>query len=639
MPLTRVVLAALVALGAALSTHAKERPHPIFGVPLLEITGLEEPSGACFDESGVLHVAEARAHRVSRFGPDGRRLGSWGDDGELSWPRDLSCTTDGLLVLDSGHGRIVASDTEGRELSSIGSPGNGPGELHDPRAIAVRGDEVVVADTGNDRVLLLRRTPDCAEPPCLEFELRLGPFAQPRGAAFLGDGSLLVANTQDDQLVRLEADGFTPSDWGARGEAPGLFSRPTGLATSGGLVYSVDTENHRVQVFDGDGERIGGWGRHAWLPHEGEGKLHYPEVVAIDDRRGVATICEPFEGRCQLFTRGDQPPDPARDRLTRRVDRSSHYGKRISAGGRMVAMTEMDGTSVSLMDLPREIPILVHRLGRPGRGHGLFRDVVAAIIDGPRRVIVADSGSRRIATFAHDHDLEAETRFDPRLSRLVREIDLERIRTEPRIRPVALARGGGDELFVLDAAGSRIVVLDRDGLPLRAFGGFGEEPGRLRFPSGIAYHAESKRLLVVDSGNARVQLFSESGELLQHWGGHGRGDGEFIEPFGACFGRDGRIFVVDRGSHRVQRFSADGRFELSWGDVEPGAPAAERLGAGQLHRPTGIAQVGDGRLLVVDHGNHRGQIFTPAGEWVTAFGARLYTRPTRGAKKETSDGP
>lgn len=639
MPLSRPLLLAGVALVATTLAQAKERPHPLFGVPLLQIDDLEEPSGACFDASGVLHVVEARAHRVSRFGPDGQRLGSWGSGGELSWPRDVACTSEGLLVLDSGHGQLVSSDFTGGGLARVGSHGHGTGQLHEPRGIAVRGDEILIADTGNDRVQLLRRSRDCEQGPCIEFAIRLAPFAQPRGVAFLDDGSVLVADTQDDQLVRLDAAEFSPESWGARGEAPGLFSRPTGLAVSDTLIYSVDTENHRVQVFDAAGDHLGAWGRHAWLPHEGEGKLHYPEVIAIDGKRGVAALCEPFEGRCQLFTRGDQPPDPKRDRLTRRVDRSSHYGMRMSAAGRLIALTEMDGTSVSLMDLPREIPILVHRLGRPGRGHGLFRDVVAAIIDGPERVVVADAGSRRIATFEHDHDLDADTRFDPRLSRLVREIDLEQVETEPTIRPVALARGTGDELFVLDSAGSRVVVLDRLGRVRREFGGFGEEPGRFRSPTELAFDAKSGRLLVVDSGNFRVQLFDESGRLLKSWGRRGRGEGEFLEPFGACFDAQGRIFVADRGSHRVQRFSADGVFELSWGDIEPNAPASERLGAGQLHRPTGIAQVGDGRMLVVDHGNHRGQIFTPDGEYVAAFGARLYTRPTRGPRKEAGDAP
>jgi hypothetical protein len=43
----------------------------------------------------------------------------------------------------------------------------------------------------------------------------------------------------------------------------------------------------------------------------------------------------------------------------------------------------------------------------------------------------------------------------------------------------------------------------------------------------------------------------------------------------------------------------------------------------------GIARDERGRLLVVDHGNHRVQIFSPGrdGRFETAFGARSYVRP------------
>ena len=31
-----------------------------------------------------------------------------------------------------------------------------------------------------------------------------------------------------------------------------------------------------------------------------------------------------------------------------------------------------------------------------------------------------------------------------------------------------------------------------------------------------------------------------------------------------------------------------------------------------------------GKVLVLDHGNHRGQVFTESGGFVSAFGRRLY---------------
>ena len=37
--------------------------------------------------------------------------------------------------------------------------------------------------------------------------------------------------------------------------------------------------------------------------------------------------------------------------------------------------------------------------------------------------------------------------------------------------------------------------------------------------------------------------------------------------------------------------------------------------------------------MVIDHGNHRGVLFTAGGEFVTAFGSRLYVEPTRSSPR------
>ena len=53
---------------------------------------------------------------------------------------------------------------------------------------------------------------------------------------------------------------------------------------------------------------------------------------------------------------------------------------------------------------------------------------------------------------------------------------------------------------------------------------------------------------------------------------------------------------------------------------------AEGLGRSEFLDPRGLAVLGDGRLVVIDHGNHRGQIFGPEGNFLTGFGSRFYTQ-------------
>jgi DNA-binding beta-propeller fold protein YncE len=76
-------------------------------------------------------------------------------------------------------------------------------------------------------------------------------------------------------------------------------------------------------------------------------------------------------------------------------------------------------------------------------------------------------------------------------------------------------------------------------------------------------------------------------------------------------GPNGRIFVADSGNHRVQVFSETGEFVTTWGEFGPGP--------GQFNEPWGIA-ADDAFVYVADTWNHRIQKFSHEGEFIAAFG-------------------
>ena len=80
--------------------------------------------------------------------------------------------------------------------------------------------------------------------------------------------------------------------------------------------------------------------------------------------------------------------------------------------------------------------------------------------------------------------------------------------------------------------------------------------------------------------------------------------------------------------------ASGGAFVARWGG--PGYRDAE------FWKPAAIAPAPDGRLFVVDYGNHRAQIFSPEGEWLVTFGTgRAYTkwdrRPSPPVRKPKGD--
>lgn len=121
--------------------------------------------------------------------------------------RDAEFVRDTWFVLDASRLNVHRLDAEGRYLGSFGRTGRGPGELHRPRALAVRGDTVFVGASdlrlhafGTDGTHLLDRR---IEPPNRCSLSGLGDMASSR----LG---LLLMFTCDDgdarAVVRMETE-------------------------------------------------------------------------------------------------------------------------------------------------------------------------------------------------------------------------------------------------------------------------------------------------------------------------------------------------------------------------------------------------------------------------------------------------
>jgi len=174
----------------------------------------------------------------------------------------------------------------------------------------------------------------------------------------------------------------------------------------------------------------------------------------------------------------------------------------------------------------------------------------------------------------------------------------------------------------LTATAYEIHVYDVDGRLLHRWGEFGEEPGQLCNPAGIAVDAED-RLYIVETTEwngaravtcNRVQVFTAEGKYLRSWGSTGSEPGQFNLPIGITVAPDQSVWVADTYNSRLQRFSLDGELLTCWG----------RLGAavGRLNCPQGMVVQGGGMLLVADTYNNRIQCFTQDGTPVWSWGWR-----------------
>lgn len=124
-------------------------------------------------------------------------------------------------------------------------------------------DQVYLADSGDHTVRIC--TTDGQVQQTLGTTGQAGapgmPFNQPTWAKRSPSGDTYVSDGYGQHRVhRFSADGRLLRSWGEKGVEPGQFALPHSLVVDRrGRVLVADRENHRVQIFDGDGAFVDQW--------------------------------------------------------------------------------------------------------------------------------------------------------------------------------------------------------------------------------------------------------------------------------------------------------------------------------------------------------------------------------------------
>lgn len=254
-------------------------------------------TGAVIDSQQRLYSTDEHLNRISVRSLDGELLDTWGETGEkpgqLSGPSGITINSrDELVIADHLNGRIQTFTTDGKFLAAFSKPGSGARQLNLPWGVcADTADNVYVADWGNDRIVKFSSDG--------EFVANFGShgrgegeFRAPSGVCVDGDGYMYVADWGNQRLQVLNSDGgfvqqlrgqATISKWAqafldtnveesaARAKSnlePEIefntddpheesahiekyFWGPTAVTLdSDGHLYVVDSNRHRLQVFD-----------------------------------------------------------------------------------------------------------------------------------------------------------------------------------------------------------------------------------------------------------------------------------------------------------------------------------------------------------------------------------------------------
>ena len=166
-----------------------------------------------------------------------------------------------------------------------------------------------------------------------------------------------------------------------------------------------------------------------------------------------------------------------------------------------------------------------------------------------------------------------------------------------------------DNVYVLNRGEHSMVIFDREGNYLRTWEG-------VTLPSGHGLHIEGEEAYVADYKEHTVSKYTLNGKLLRTWGTPGvpGEDGKpFNRPTDVDVASTGEIYISDGYANaRVHKYAPEGELLFSWGD--------HGTGPGEFDICHDVCIAADGRVFIADRQNHRIQIFTPRGEYITEWG-------------------
>jgi DNA-binding beta-propeller fold protein YncE len=329
--------------------------------------------------------------------------------------------------------------------------------------------------------------------------------------------------------------------WGTSGPGDTQFNAPTGVAVDpAGSVYVTDTQNHRVQKFDRDGNFMRMWG---WGVDTGASSY---EICTIDCQAGISgSGAGQFDSPVGIAVDTDNFDVYIGDTGNRRVQRFSGNGSFLSKWGDF-------GTTGNRFKSPRGVAVdpsgyvyvadrSNHRISKFTNGGAFVRTWGWGVLDGTPELQTCAFAPLCLAGISGNGDGQLNA-------------------------PDGIGLDASGNVYVADTLNHRIQKFDGNGAFLTKWGSNGTGDGQFNVPSAVA-PSPTGDIYAGGGALSRIQIFDSSGTFLAKFGASGAGDGEFAGASDVAVSALGDIYVVDWGNNRVQKFGGPW-LEIYVGDNE-----------------------------------------------------------------------
>ena len=261
----------------------------------------------------------------------------------------------------------------------------------------------------------------------------VGMFKYPWGVAVNARDEIAVTDWYNHRVQIFNSDGNYLRSFGREGNKAGEFKYPAGIAChNNGNIFVTDHSNHRIQIFSGEGEYVGSFRGKGRL----DSQLFNPWGLSVDSD-GNIIVADAGNKLIEIFS-----PD---GKFLMKIGGQTSFTYPIHCVqcDRYLIVSDLDEHCIKVLDRNGNFQ---YKFGKEGGGDGEF--------NGPRCLLVNKSG----------------------------------------------------HLMVCDRDNLRIQVFELNGKFVGKFGTRGKNTGEFNCPTSIAALSDG-RIVVSDIGNHRIQLF------------------------------------------------------------------------------------------------------------------------------------
>ncbi len=497
---------------------------------------------------GRTYVADSKANAVFAFDAEGKQTGKF--EAGLKAPEALAFGGGRLYAADTGNSRVAVFGPDGKFLWAFSGEGSAPGQLDGPRGLAYGPDgRLYVSNTGASRVdvfnadgIYLYGFPTLRNDGVSKIN--------PAKIALNRSGDIYVSDPDKALLQKYDRSGKLLREISVanNGAAPDAH----------GLLYLINSKEGKVKEFSELGETIGTFGT------RGKGKSEFKNLrdIAVDEL-GNIYLCDDENKKVvaiNLESSGTTPemaPAPLLDRFM-----VSGPSAKLAFKADVFSVTP-DGKAVAWLPEARELALLdgtgKKTLAREGKLQGQLRAPRGLFVDKKGMIYVADTGNDRVQIF------NADGSFSNQFG--------ESGSGDGQFRaPSSVAVSPKGNIYVADTKNRKIKAFSSDGIFLFAAG---PELGNVILQNPVAVRCDDgKNVYILDAALKKVVVMDAMGKFLRVWDD----SGSMQDPAALVYDGKGFFYVLDKGTYNVKIFDADGRFTASFfakgrGERELWAPA------------------------------------------------------------------